>query len=168
MRIENYSAEELFDQLNDIDETQAVEAKALSQDSTRSLRPILYKLVSPNGPLYYTHPEMIHHPRQAFTAKTPGVNKTVMDAQHEPTQGGLLSHETINETIKSNPGIGLLRLSAVIGKSLATVARAVAALVAEGLIEHRGSKKTGGYYLVEKAVAETTAHPHCDCKEGLG
>ena len=34
--------------------------------------------------------------------------------------------------------------------SRATVKRAVAALVKSGRIEHRGSKKTGGYYLVEK------------------
>lgn len=37
MRIENYSAQELFDKLNDIDETVNVEAKSLSRDSTRSV-----------------------------------------------------------------------------------------------------------------------------------
>lgn len=37
MRIENYSAQELFDKLNDIDETVNVEAKSLSHDSTRSV-----------------------------------------------------------------------------------------------------------------------------------
>lgn len=37
MRIENYSAQELFDKLNDIDETVNIEAKSLSHDSTRSV-----------------------------------------------------------------------------------------------------------------------------------
>lgn len=37
MRIEGYSAQELFDRLNDIDETENVEAKSLSEDSTRSI-----------------------------------------------------------------------------------------------------------------------------------
>ena len=37
MRIENYTAQELFDRLNDVDETLAVEAKALSKDSSRSI-----------------------------------------------------------------------------------------------------------------------------------
>ena len=55
--------------------------------------------------------------------------------------------ETINETIKSNPGISLVRLTALIGKSRATVARGVGALVKEGRIQYRGSKKTGGYFL---------------------
>ena len=32
------------------------------------------------------------------------------------------------------------------GKGKATIERAVAALIAAGKIEHRGSKKTGGYY----------------------
>ena len=37
MRIENYSAQELFGRLNDVDETLNVEAKALSKDSSRSI-----------------------------------------------------------------------------------------------------------------------------------
>ncbi len=37
MRIEYYSAQELFQRLNEIDETNNVEAKALSKDSTRSI-----------------------------------------------------------------------------------------------------------------------------------
>lgn len=37
MRIENYTAEELFGVLNDSDESEALEAKAFSQDSTRSI-----------------------------------------------------------------------------------------------------------------------------------
>ena len=36
---------------------------------------------------------------------------------------------------------------AALGKSAATVERAVATLVKAGRVEHRGSKKTGGYYL---------------------
>ena len=63
-------------------------------------------------------------------------------------------NETINEMIKSNPGIGLVRLTGLSGKSRATVARAIAALVEEGRVEHRGSKKTGGYYLVAEGLRE--------------
>jgi predicted HTH transcriptional regulator len=57
-------------------------------------------------------------------------------------------NETINETIKSSPGISLVGIAEKVGKSRATVARAVASLKKAGRIEHRGSKKTGGYYLV--------------------
>ena len=52
----------------------------------------------------------------------------------------------INEAIKSEPGINKPRLMELAGKSKATIERAVAALIAAGKIEHRGSKKTGGYY----------------------
>ena len=68
--------------------------------------------------------------------------------------------EGINEGIKEwllrliarHPGARLPYLKSVVGKSLATVKRAVAALVKADKIEHRGSKKTGGYYLVEEIV----------------
>lgn len=57
-------------------------------------------------------------------------------------------NDTINETIKSSPGISLVGIAEKVGKSWATVARAVASLKKAGRIEHRGSKKTDGYYLV--------------------
>ena len=37
MRVENYTAQELFDALNDVDETLSVEAKAPSVDTSRSI-----------------------------------------------------------------------------------------------------------------------------------
>ena len=57
-------------------------------------------------------------------------------------------YETINETIKNSPGISLLGLVARTKKSRATVARTIAKLRSEGKVEYRGSKKTGGYYLI--------------------
>ena len=62
--------------------------------------------------------------------------------------------EGINEGIKAwllklvvaHPGARLPYLKSVVGKSTATVERAIAALVKAGKIEHRGSKKTGGYF----------------------
>jgi len=47
-----------------------------------------------------------------------------------------------------DPEVKLPYLKSVVGKSTATVERAVAALVKAGRIEHRGSKKTGGYFAV--------------------
>lgn len=57
--------------------------------------------------------------------------------------------EAINEAIKKMPGINKPQLVKMFGKSKATIERAVAALIAAGRIEHRGSKKTGGYYCAE-------------------
>ena len=60
-------------------------------------------------------------------------------------------NEAINEAIKSRPGINKPEIVLRVGKSKATVERALAALIAAGKVEHRGSKKTGGYYLVGEA-----------------
>lgn len=81
-------------------------------------------------------------------------------AEYSREDNDLMDSETINETIndpisetiKSNPGIGLVRLAGLTGKGRSTVARAIAALVKDGRVEYRGSKKTGGYYLVEGGV----------------
>ena len=59
-------------------------------------------------------------------------------------------NEAIYEAIKSRPGINKPEIVLRVGKSKATVERALAALIAAGKVEHRGSKKTGGYYLVEE------------------
>lgn len=77
-------------------------------------------------------------------------NKGKHESQHEP----LTAHEPLNEPlsnhvlrlVQTHPGTRLPYLKSVVGKSAATVKRALAALVLAGRIEHRGSKKTGGYY----------------------
>ena len=60
------------------------------------------------------------------------------------------SSETINDAIsdaiKSRPGVKNVELVKIIGKSKPTIERAIALLKQQGLIEYRGSKKTGGYY----------------------
>ena len=70
---------------------------------------------------------------------------------NEPIEG---INEGINERlvklIATHPGVRIPYLKSVVGASTATVERAVAALIASGKIEHRGSKKTGGYYAVEE------------------
>ena len=60
-------------------------------------------------------------------------------------------NEAIYEAIKSRPGINKPEIVLRVGKSKASVERALAALIAAGKVEHRGSKKTGGYYLVGEA-----------------
>jgi len=65
-------------------------------------------------------------------------------------------NDGINEGIKfdvfrlilERPGCRVPFLTKALPVSRATVERAVAALIIIGKIEHRGSKKTGGYYVV--------------------
>ena len=81
----------------------------------------------------------------------------------EPVNEPLIEplNETVNEPVKvalvqairNSPGIGRSELMRIAGKSRATVTRALTALVGLKIVEHRGSDKTGGYYLTsEKRV----------------
>ena len=48
--------------------------------------------------------------------------------------------------IRLNPGVQRKGISDMSGKSVAAIGRHLAILMKEGLIEHRDSNKTGGYY----------------------
>lgn len=55
-------------------------------------------------------------------------------------------NDRIFKLIMTHPGVRISYLKSVVGASLATIKRAIAALIASSKVEHRGSKKTGGYY----------------------
>ena len=76
-----------------------------------------------------------------------GLSGFTVEPINEPLNGEL--DERLLKLAKTHPGVQLSYMKSVVGKSLATVKRAIAALVKSGLIEHRGSKKTGGYYVKE-------------------
>ena len=83
-------------------------------------------------------------PNEGINGGNEGINEGI--------NGG---NEGINEGIKEKgyelvvacPGINAPALAERLGKSLATAERIVSELVKMGRIEHRGSKKTGGYYV---------------------
>ena len=51
------------------------------------------------------------------------------------------------DAIKSYPGIKAPELMAASGRGRTMVTDALAVLVSEGMVEYRGSRKTGGYYI---------------------
>ena len=55
--------------------------------------------------------------------------------------------EVVNEVVKSHPGLRKPELVPLVGKSRATVERALASLIAAERVEFRGAPKTGGYYV---------------------
>lgn len=66
-------------------------------------------------------------------------------------------NDTLNDTeklvfefIKAIPGITANTIIEQSGKSVRTIRRVVKQLTPKGLIEYRGSKKTGGYYLISE------------------
>ena len=74
------------------------------------------------------------------------------DITHHDHRNGEINdklNDKLNDTyliIKNNPGVQRKGISVFSGKSLPTIDRHLAILVKIGLIEHRGSSKTGGYY----------------------
>ena len=56
----------------------------------------------------------------------------------------------LEQIVRDYPGRGVPFFSTMLSSSRPTIERAIAALVATGRIEHRGSKKTGGYFPLEQ------------------
>lgn len=51
--------------------------------------------------------------------------------------------------IGGNPGIQRKRIAELAGRSIPAIDRHIAILIREELVEHRGSNKSGGYYVRE-------------------
>lgn len=101
--------------------------------------------------------------------ETPGFFKVVFDRKKKAKSNEPINEPlnetvkgTVNETVKNivanlickTPGIGSAALVSAVGKSRATVMRSVALLKQQGIIEHRGSDKTGGYFPAASAQKE--------------
>ena len=84
------------------------------------------------------------------------LNHSAFTPGDEPIDG---INEGINESIlrlvRNHPGRGVPFFLASVKASRATVERSVRALVAAGKIEHRGSRKTGGYFATQ---SDATMH----------
>ena len=77
------------------------------------------------------------------------LNGVFSDGAIEPLNEPLT--ERLMRLIETHPGTQLAYLTSVVSQSRTTVKRAIAALVKAGKIEHRGSRKTGGYYVTRRA-----------------
>ncbi|MGV8091888.1 MAG: winged helix-turn-helix transcriptional regulator [Mangrovibacterium sp.] len=66
--------------------------------------------------------------------------------------------KTLLETVGSNPGIQAKELSVKLGRPLKTIERQVRDLVQKNLIECRGSKKTGGYFIISWQGTNHSGH----------
>lgn len=72
-------------------------------------------------------------------------NGTLNDTLNGTLNGTL---KLVINLIKSHPGITANALIKETNKSIMTIRRSVKTLTDAGLIEYRGSKKTGGYYIM--------------------
>lgn len=72
------------------------------------------------------------------------INDRLNDGLNDRLNDSVMTTYTI---ISSNPGIQGKDIADISGKSVATTGRHIAILMKEGLIEHRDSNKTGGYFV---------------------
>lgn len=59
----------------------------------------------------------------------------------------MIPQRVVLACITAHPGYSVPQISASTGIPQKSIERHVAALIEHGLIEHQGSKKTGGYYI---------------------
>ena len=77
------------------------------------------------------------------------VDDPIKDPLNDPLNDPLKIE--ILRSVKECPGVNRTRLVVKTGRNVEAVKRAISALVALKRIERRGSKKTGGYYLITEA-----------------
>jgi ATP-dependent DNA helicase RecG len=78
-----------------------------------------------------------------------GINIKI-DALNGEINGGLNEElKLLVNVIKENPGKKTIQIAIVIGKPVKTIEKQIKKLIDKKFIEHRGSNKTGGYWVVE-------------------
>ena len=76
-----------------------------------------------------------------------GVNEPQNEPLNEPLNQLSVPVKAVYDAVKANPGIRRAGIVAHTGLNLPAVKRAITILLSKELIEHRGSDKTGGYYV---------------------
>lgn len=96
--------------------------------------------------------------RSIFTI-TPNFIKVVFPFLKTKQDGGLNGGlngglKSLLDVIESNPGIRAKVASELLGnRPISTIEKQIRELIGKGLIERRGSKKSGGYYTMSNAAS---------------
>jgi ATP-dependent DNA helicase RecG len=96
-------------------------------------------------------PEVIFHYNYFFAVEFLRAKKRIKGSEKSSLREGL--NEGLSEGLKSvlsvvveNPGIQTKSISQILNRPVKTLERQIRVLRRKGFIEHRGSKKTGGYW----------------------
>jgi ATP-dependent DNA helicase RecG len=104
------------------------------------------------GPAYFDGREPVISEENVFSITIPYKPTVVINGSKDERLNERLNerlHPSLQATmeiISSNPGIQRKEIVSLSGKGDATIGRHLAILMKMGRIEHRDSKKTGGYY----------------------
>lgn len=89
----------------------------------------------------------MHIPIHSMFKENEPTKSTINDPINDPINNLKEIERKIYFEIKAYPGIRKVYLIPMVGKSEATVKRVLKQLSKNNLIEYRGSKKTGGYFI---------------------
>lgn len=80
------------------------------------------------------------------------IDEPLNEPLNEPKDEGINegTKRDVHALVRKSPGTRVPFIVEALGVSRATVKRALAALIAAGKVEHRGSKKTGGYFCIPR------------------
>ena len=104
--------------------------------------------------------EAVNDPMNGRSDTIKNTNDTINGTINQRREGINEVYEGINEGINEgiklvlellnrNSGINAPQIAMLLGKGLSTIERTISEGIKMGVIEHRGSKKTGGYYAVK-------------------
>ena len=82
----------------------------------------------------------------AFSGSPASSGSLHFSGESAPAEGLNTGQQAVLDCIKAHEGINVPRISEGTNIPSKSIERHVSALIARNLIEHRGSKKTGGYY----------------------
>ena len=77
------------------------------------------------------------------------INGTINQQREGINEGINEGIKLVLELLNRNSGINAPQIAMLLGKGLSTIERTISEGIKMGVIEHRGSKKTGGYYVVK-------------------
>ena len=85
----------------------------------------------------------VSHPAASAVLSDSVASSVLSDSVSEGLNRG---QQSVLDCIKAHPGLKVPGIETETGIPAKSIERHVSALIYHGLIEHRGSKKTGGYY----------------------
>ena len=94
--------------------------------------------------MQYAHRRLADSAGSAITGAA--VSSVISGSPAEPLNKG---QQAVLDCIRSNPGLRVPKLSEFTNIPSKSIERHISVLIARNLIEHRGSKKTGGYYVLD-------------------
>ena len=152
-----------------VQKTEKKSSPVRATDHGRGCKPTVLKPTTTSEPRRGdTTPENPSHPDNPCSTEFPTNSQLLHDYPGHlivsldegiirPIDGINAPQRVVLACITAHPGYSVPQISASTGIPAKSIERHISALISHHLIEHRGSKKTGGYYLTHEGTDFSTA-----------